>query len=500
MSTIEKKKTSTGNSALKYIGLGIVSLALLGLIFSSLFSGRSGGSNQLDFGSYGDRKIVYTYDNAFGQAVETAMANYDTGNDQNSQFYTFIRYLAWQDAFSSVVFNTAIAYHLDNSGYEPSSRAVDRRVIDFGPYRNSNGDFDEKRYLESSQSSKDAVRDQMREQLVLSTWGNDVLDSQYHSQAQLDFLWDMRSTEHSYDYISIPFTEFPDESIVEYAKANTGLFTQLPVSRLTVPDEEQANEVMSQYEERRQDMGAFAELAGEYSQDGYSEDGGSMGATDYYRLSELIGSENTDTVFSLSRGDIGGPFETDYGWMVFRADGAAEQTQAADRIEEVRSYMLQNEVGIIEDAILVIAEELKVKAISTGSFRNAMEENGLQVQTSSSFPVNFAGDSLIGGSPENSGDQVLSGTASTDDFWSKIAVLKEIGSISRPIVLNGAVALFSLASSNTTENLDYWDSLVDYELARSRQNDFQAAVVGTESKLFENNFSEAYNRIFPKQG
>ncbi|MCK5736202.1 MAG: peptidyl-prolyl cis-trans isomerase, partial [Spirochaetaceae bacterium] len=310
----------------------------------------------------------------------------------------------------------------------------------------------------------------------------------------------MRSTENSYDYISIPFTNFPEEKILDYARSNTKLFTKLPVSRITVSDEEGANEVVSKYTDRRQDMGAFSELAAEYSRDSYKDDGGSMGSTDYYRISELIGSDNTDSVFDLGEGDLAGPFDTDYGWMIFRADGSTEISDPAERIEEIRSYMLQNEVGILEDAIITMAEELRVKAIAVGSFKEAMTENGIQIQTSSAFPVNFAADSLLGGSPENSDDPVLNGTASNEDFWNKIVSLTDNEDISKPIVLNGSVALFSLAASNKADKIDYFDKLVDYEIARSRQTDFQAAVVNPESKLFDDNFSEAYSRYFPEQG
>jgi len=495
----DQKKVSTGNKALKYIGLAIVSLALLGLIFSSVFSGRTRGGNQLIFGSYGGREIEYSYDNAFGQAVEKAMANYNTGVDQNNQFYTFIRYMAWQEAYTSIVFNTAIAYHLDKSGYKPSSRAVDRQIIEFGRYR-TDGKFDEAKYIAASQAAKDADRKMMREQLTLATWGQDVLDGQYHSQGELDFLWDMRSTVNSYDFISIPFTEYPEDKILEYGLENSKLFEKLPLSRITVKSQEKADEVVAKYEENRQSMTAFSDLAAEYSQDAYKDDGGSMGAADYYMISDLIGAENTDSVFALSEGNVAGPFESDYGWIVFKSDGDKINEDIAGRIDEVRSYMLQNEVGMMEDAMIARAEELRVKAIAEGSFRKAMTENSFQVQTTSPFPVNFASDSLLGGSPENSDSPILNGTASSEDFWSKIVPLTSIGDISQPIVLNGAVALFSLSSSDKTEKMEYWPSLVDYEIARSRQTDFQTAVVNPDSKLFDDNFSEAYNRIFPEQG
>ena len=495
----EKKKSGSGNTMLKYIGLAIVGLAVVGLIFSSVFSGRGGGANNLVFGTYGDRDIVYTSDNSFGQAVVSTMANYNAGVEQDNQFYTFIRYMAWQEAFSSIVFNTAIAYHLDQSGYEPSSRAVDRRVIEFGRYR-TNGEFDEEKYINASPGLKESDRVLMREQLTLSTWGQDVLDSQYHSKAQLDFLWDMRSEEGTYNYISVPFTDFPETEVIEYANSNSELFSRLPVSRITISEEESATDVVNQLEERRQELNAFFDLAVEYSEDAYSEDGGSMGATDFYRISELVGSENTGLIFASAEGEISGPFETDYGWMVFRVDGGLETTDPAERIEDIRSYMLQNEVGIIEDAILAQAEQLRVKAITSDSFQIAMEVEGIEVMTTSPFPINFAADSLLGGSPENSGDPVLSGTASSEDFWGKVVPLTRIGAVSQPVVLNGSVAIFSLISTDNQDDIDYWDSLVDYEIARSRQNDLRAAVISEDSKLFNDNFSTAYDRIFTEQG
>ena len=495
----EKKSASTGNKVLKYIGLAVVALALLGLIFSSVFSGRTRAANHFVFGSYGGIEIEYSYDNAFGRAVEKAMANYNAGVDQNNQFYTFIRYMAWQEAYTSVVFTTAIAYHLEKSGYKPSSRAVDRAVISSGRY-DTNGEFDETKYAAASAASKETVRKQIREQLTMATWGQDVLDGQYHSQGELDFLWDMRSTENSYDYISIPFSDYPEDKVLAYAEENKKLFTKLPLSRITVATEEKAKEVIGKYEDNRQSMTEFAELASEYSQDAYKDDGGSMGPTYYYQISDLIGEENTDTLLKLEKGDTAGPFETDYGWIIFKSDDTPETVNLADSVEDVRSYMLQNEVGILEDAMIAKAEELKLKAIAAGSFREAMTKNGMQVQTTAAFPVNYAADSLIGASPENSDDPVLNGTASSEDFWSNIIPLVNIGDISKPVVLNGSVALFSLASTETAEKLDYWPSLVNYEVARSRQTDFQSAVVNPESKLFKDNFNEEYNRIFPDQG
>jgi len=494
-----EKKPGSQNSVLKYIGVFIVGLALVGLIFSSIFSGAGGGSNQLVFGQYGNRDIVYRYDNSFGQAVETEMAKYRSSVDQENQFFSFVRFMAWQQAFNSIVVNTAISYHLDESGYDVSSRAVDRRIVEFGPFR-TNGQFDENVYRNASATQKTAVREQFEEQLTLETWSQDVLDSQFRSSEQMAFLETMRSETRTYDFVSVPFTEYPDEDVIAYARENMKLFTRLPVSRISLSNEETADEVRQKIDERKQEINSFSELAVEYSEDAYKDDGGNMGPTDYYRLAEILGSENTDEVFSLGVGDVAGPYETDYGWLIVKVDGPAEESDPVERLDIVKSYMLQNEVGMIEDAIIARVERVRVEALAADSFREAAQNVGYEVATTPAFPINYGGDTLLGATPESSGDPELSGTASSEEFWSKVAPLKRIGAVSEPVVLGGSVAVFSLASTEEAEPLSYWDSLVEYELVRSRQEDFQAAILSADSELFDNNFSESYDRIFQTQG
>ena len=484
---------------LKTFGIIIVALALIGLVFSSIYSGSQGNTGQLKFGRYGNRDIIYRYDNAFGQAVEDEMAKYRSSYDQDNQFFSFVRLIAWQQAFNTMVVNTAMIYQLDSSGYKVSPRAVDRRIVEFGPYR-TDGAFDERKYSAASAARKAAVRDQFREQLTLETWARDVLNAQYRSSGQLEFLNDMRSPVRSYDYITIPFTDFPQEDVVKYGTANSNLFEQAPVSRITVADEKTATEVLALYQERRQELGSFPALAGEYSQDSYKDDGGSMGSTDFYRVSELTGKDNAETVFSLSEGEVAGPFETEYGWMLFRMDGRIVKPVVENRIDDIRSYMLQNEVGIVEDAMLARAEQLRSEALEAGDFQSVMTENSLDVSNSGEFPINYAGDTLLGGSPENSGDPALSGANQSEGFWERIIPLNTIGDISEPMVLSGSVAVFSLASESKAEDLSYWDDLVDYEMARARQTDFQSAILTGESKLFKNDFSKSYSRVFPEQG
>ncbi|CAD7844816.1 hypothetical protein S1OALGB6SA_2088 [Olavius algarvensis spirochete endosymbiont] len=484
------------NLAFKIIGLVIVGFALIGLVFTSVFSRGSNTSNEIVFGSYGNKDIVYTYNNSFGNAVGHSLSNY-SDLSQDNQIYSFVRRLAWREAYHSAVYLTAIEYYLDQSGYQPSSRAVDRRIIEHSRYQ-TDGKFDERRYRSVSSEVKDNDRELARDQLSMSIWAGDILDSQYHSKAQLNFLWDMATQENSYDYVIIPFSDFPEQEVIKYGQENSYLFTTLPLSRITVESEEEAKRLIDRYGEKEKTPESFALLAREISQDSYAEEGGSIGETDFYLIDELIGRENAESVYKLEEGEIAGPFESEYGWIIFRADGSVSPLSLTGRGQDIRTYMMENELGIVEDAILEKASELRANANNANSFLSTMLEEGFEVKKSHSFPINYAADSLLGGSPEDSDDAALNGTASSDEFWKSIVGLTKVGAISQPVVLNNAVGIFALTSLNSKEKDDFWEERVKSEIARSRQNEFSTAILD-ESKLFDDRFSSAYKQIFPEQ-
>lgn len=500
MSPERRNNTRTqhqGNFVLKAIGLGIVGLALIGLVFSSVFSRGSNTANEIVFGSYGDRDIVYTYNNFFGNAVGHSLDNYNLNVNQDDQFYSFVHRLAWQEAYNSVVYLTAIEYYLDQSGYQPSSRAVDRRIIEHNRYK-TDGEFDERLYRSISSEVKDNDRELAKNQLSMSIWTEDILDSQYHSKAQLNFLWNMASQENSYDYVIIPFSEFPEQKVIEYGQENSDLFSTLPLSQITVGSEEEAKDLIARYGEKGETPESFALLAQEFSQDSYAEEAGSMGETDFHLIDGLIDRENADGVYKLKEGEIAGPFESDYGWVIFRADGAVSPLNPIERVQDIRAYMMENELDIVEDAILERANELRADANNANSFLSTMLNEGFEVKKTHSFPINYGADSLLGGGPEDSDDANLNGTSSSDEFWKSIVGLTKVGAISQPVVLNNAVGIFVQTSSNSKEKDDFWEEKAKSEIERSRQNNFSAAILN-ESTLFDNQFSSTYDQTFPEQ-
>ncbi len=444
------------------------------------------------------KEIVFHPENDFGQAVQDAM-NFDSIGDESGPYYDFMRLMAWQQAYHGYVVDTAIQYHVEASGYEVSSRAVDRMVIDYGPWR-TNGDFDEELYLKASAAYKEDVRGRFKKQLALQTWNSDTLETKYRSSAEYDFLAEMNRNVRSYEMVSIPFSDFPEEEVAAYAAANSDLFSTLSVSRISIENEDKANEVLSLLKERKGDIDAFAELAGEYSEDAYKDFGGEMGPTPRYRLAELIGNENAETVFATAQGDLAGPLDTRYGWMIFRIDGSIETADTVGDLSEIRSYMLQNEVGIIEDTLLSVAEEIQVKALSGEKFADAAKNMGYQVITTSPFPVNFGGDSIVGTSPDNIGIPELSGAAKSEAFWEALTSLQKTGQVSSPVVMSSSIALFSLKDTSTLDEDPFWNQRVKLDAGRSSESDFRGAVLNDDNEYFHDNFMDTYKRLMPSEG
>ena len=485
-------------SIMKILGLITVALALFSLVFSSLYTGADAGDGgRAVFGRYGNKRIIYSYSNMFGRAVKRELDRYSKGIDRNSEIFGMVRRMAWQQAFNDVALSTAVAYQMEQSGYQPSSRSVDRRIFKYHSDFQTNGVFDEEKYRAASDSFKALIREGFRDQIISENWRSDILSGQYRSSAQLDFLNDMKSRVRSYDYVTFPFSDYPDDDVIRYAEENSNLFDRRELSRITVDSEDTAREVMVLLDERAQDIEAFADTAGEYSNDSYKDSGGSMGLTAYHTLAELMNATDVDTVFNGTPGDITGPFDTEYGWIIVKIDSDIEPFDAETAVDDVRSYMMQNEVGLIEDAAMARAEAARLIAVSSDSFNQAMRTEELEPRTTPTFPFNYGGDALLGASPEDSGEAELAGMASSDDFWDALAPLERIGAVSRPVVLSGAVGLFSLKSSESLEKSDNWGSLLDSEAGSSRQADFRDAVLGKDSKLFVNDFSQTFNRLFP---
>ncbi|RDW19888.1 peptidylprolyl isomerase [Oceanobacillus chungangensis] len=147
--------------------------------------------------------------------------------------------------------------------------------------------------------------------------------------------------------------EVTDEELQDlYDKKNK----EVDASHILVADEKTANEVKKKLDEG----GDFAELAAEYSTDGTAEDGGNLG---YFSTGQMV-PEFEDAAFSMKKGEISEPVQTQHGFHIIKVNDVREKEESIGKFEDVKDELrrelvaqkvdqtqLQEKVnGLIEDA------------------------------------------------------------------------------------------------------------------------------------------------------
>ena len=510
-SNISPMKSGRKTARTRSIGMqvGIVAIFVLTVVsfilYPALTRGQMGSKSHNVFGRYGNRDIAYEQNNYFGQEVARIAQAYQEQNVlQDATWSDYLRYTIWRQAFVNTAFLEARIYQMQASGFRVSDRAKTRALIKYGPYR-TDGEFDETLFRQASAADKADLLDRYGESLALDAWDKDVRDGIYRSKAELAFLEAMRSPVSSYDYVVVPFTTYPDADVLAYGKDHAKLFSDIGLSRITVADEKTARDLLAQYKSMSGDIEAFGDLAAQDSTDSYKDSRGKMGRVEYATLTSLITTEQADEVFSKAVGEVAGPYNTSYGWILFKVDEAPAQADLASRISDIRSYMIQNETGMVEDAVLATAEDFRSAALGGAGFRGAAAASGYEVKTTGSFPVNFGSDTLVGATPTTDGNSDLGSAADSEDFWSKVAALKSVGDVSEPVILGRTVVVLSLASRKDAsaipaEYADYYASMIKDELDRSREAEYESQVTSTDNPLFKDNFADTYTAAFGNQG
>ena len=146
-----------------------------------------------------------------------------------------------------------------------------------------------------------------------------------------------------------------EEELLEYYENNSFLYSQeeeVAARHLLYEEEEQAKEVLAEIE-------AGADF------DDYMEDGEELG---YFRRGIMV-SEFEDAVFSMEKGEIKGPVETDFGFhLIYVYDRQEEGTPAFADIREKVEQDLYEEFreDQLNDYFQLLYETSEVEFVDTG--------------------------------------------------------------------------------------------------------------------------------------
>lgn len=126
----------------------------------------------------------------------------------------------------------------------------------------------------------------------------------------------------------------------------------------------------------------FAELAKEYSEGPYKEQGGDLG----WRMQSATTPDYLRALFDLEIGEVSDPVEGPRGWYIFTVDETRQSEVTQQTEVKGRQIFLAPELPEDEKAARTAqADALLAKARETGDLAAAAQELGLEVQTTGFF-------------------------------------------------------------------------------------------------------------------
>lgn len=463
-------------------------------------AGKMSSNNSTSFGSYDGEEIKYYEGSYFADQVNVIAENYrDSMTDDNAQF---IQFQVWRTAFNNAVYRTAAIKELKNSGVKISGNAVDEAIVLYGPYM-ENGEFSENLYAQSSNTEKKYIRDRFQEDLYFQHFVNDINNSIY-SDKEKDFYREIGSVEKKLKLSVFPFSDFPDDKVVEYGTQNSELFRTIIISKITVNSSKgDAEQIFNKLADA---PAMFTELAKTQSTDPYADKGGEMGSRYYYEMKNLISDEKAlDEIFALGQGEISSVIEGEGNWVIYRCDKPAEYADLnlASDVAVVKDYMNRYSRGVIEDYLVEKAENFSEFASNVG-FDKAAADSGIKVYETNMFPVVYGNPAVYYYNQDipiytqplvEEEPSVLAGAVNNEFFLKSIQKL-DMNDISEALILDEKVIVAQLIDENVKpmSELEAIPSFVGYagqNWVGSQHKDFIF-----ESDKFEDNFASVFTKIF----
>ena len=402
-------------------------------------------------------------------------------------------YQVWRAAFDQTVNHVAILQQAQKSGLWITENRVEQALLRSGPYT-VNGRFSEAAYNAASAAERFTTRKLFREELFQEQYLRDVVEGMLANGKESDFFAEMATPERSFDFVSWPFTAYPDSEVAAYGEQNRDKFRRIKLSRILVKSgKKEAEEIRKKLVDK---TSSFEELARSHSRDAFAEKGGDMGSRYQYDVAQdFEKTEPVGRIFQLAAGALSPVEESKYGWAIYRADEAATSPDAQDpdTLKVVRDYLMRYERGRVEDWFLTQAKGFGEAARKDG-LQPAAAAAGLTVHSTAAFPLTyqgFFGTVTTLAAQGASGSPDLSSATYSEEFFQKAFALKA-GEVSDPLPLEEQVLVLQLKAEEplSPEVKNAITQSVPSFVAQTTQADLQEHLVDP-AKLVDN-----FNAVF----
>jgi hypothetical protein len=475
--------------------LVIVSFVLVPAIVPSA-AGVTSYEEMMTFGYYDKKPIRYVPDSYFAQMRE----NYE----QMGRYYGFNDYQVWRSAFEATVLRTASLDAMAKADWAPTDANVNKAVADMAQFKDpESGKFSLSLYNKLPKSQLLALWNQTRDDLTMSRFVNDEAMLPV-SDAEADFIGKMAGGQRSFEFAAFPFEQYPDSEVEAYAKANPDKFRTVHLSQITIGNEKDAQAVLGQI---NTGTVTFEDAARTHSQDTFAEQAGDAGNRLAYELETLITDEGErGAVLSLKADSVSELVKVPSGYAIFRMEEDPKPIDLAnaDNMAKVRSYIMDNERGRVEDYMLAQAQVFTADAKQQG-FDAVLTTRGIDKKQFGPLPINY-GDASLFSTVSGFSQTELASAPTSENFW-KTAWSTAPGTPSNPLVLgNNVVVLYPLpaaeeaatAEDETSPEQQTVTTYKSYWASNDAQNSVQSSVL--RSKRLEDNFLMTYFALFQGGG
>ncbi|OHD15188.1 MAG: hypothetical protein A2Z96_07075 [Spirochaetes bacterium GWB1_48_6] len=487
---INKKKHPTQGRLFKIAMVVVLSLILITFLMPS--AGKFvESSNQADFGSYDGTPITYTQENFFGRQVN-AFSDYYSQYGANDQMV----YQIYSEAFRSAAVQTGLEKEAAAAGILiTESRVLDQLVQN--PRFFEDGSFSLDLYKAVSPAEKLQITKDSRQDLLVRQYAMDLLQGSQISDKDLEYVASLEYPQRKISFVTFSDADYPEAEVVSYGQKNSKLFKTISLARISVANEGDAQRVLDEITKGEK---PFEALAQAYSTDTLAQAGGALDWRSYYELqADFENVADFDQLFTLAKGATSGKIKTVFGYSVYKlVDGPTEPdfTQAALK-EKVKTYLLRNDRGLVEDYLKTQAQTFITSA--TGTLEKAAASTGKKLESSDFFPVNYGNLSFATTLDKAAPGTAVASLGSNEDFYKAVFAMEK-GKISAPVNAGSSVVVFQVVDEKTSGDAvdEAKKSAIRSELFKDRSEALENTIL--RSPKFKDEFQKGFTTYINPQG
>jgi hypothetical protein len=392
------------------------------------------------FGSFDGLPIEYTPGNYFAQQVEQ-LSRYYQDQFKNANFQ-MEKQLVWRQAFENAAQQVALKDLATKGGIIVTNHAIDLSLINLPEFQ-KDGQFSTELFNSTPPDRMLNYRKEASSELLIREYVGDRIYGGMVSDADVAFIQKMAYPQKKFSFVVYSEKDFPDAQVLAYAQKNQKLFRSIDLSRITVESQGDAERVRDLALKGTQ---SFADLAKTYSKDSLAQTGGALNTMLYHDLqSEFSTPADLDKVFTLKKGDLSPIFQKGKEWTIYKVVTPSTEPDftKSSTLDDVRSYIKNNDRGVLEDYLMAQAKNFSQEAVST-SFAQEAKKDSRTLETTDFTSLNFDNLSLFPSISKASKNPAFQNLAANEDFFKKAFALPK-GSVSQPILASPYVLVLEVA-------------------------------------------------------